>query len=86
MKSSSILLMTDNVALVQATLNSIPYPITAGFIGKKTGLDKTAVNKVLYAGNNVQFEQLECLPPLWRNKPVGSALIAITPVVVADDS
>lgn len=62
--------MTDNNQRVRDAIASKPYPITAAYIGQLTNLDKSAINKVLYAGKATLFEQLECVPPLWRNRPI----------------
>lgn len=55
------------VAQIVAAINSVSYPIPAGYIVKLSGLEKSLVNRILYAGKGFQFEQLESIPPLWRN-------------------
>ena len=87
--SEIILLMADNVQTIRNTLNSVQYPITAGYIAQLSGLGKPVVNSVLYANKTIQFEMLECIPPLWRVRPSGPAIAATstaTPVVDPDDS
>jgi hypothetical protein len=60
--------MDNDVQKIRTVLNNIAYPITAGYIAQLSGLSKTAVNSVLYAYKTTEFEQVECIPPLWRVK------------------
>lgn len=62
--------MDDNVQIIRNTLNSVAYPITAGYIAQLSSLSKSVVNSVLYANKLTHFEQLECVPPLWRARPL----------------
>ncbi len=68
-----IIPMADNVQIIKTVLNGVSYPITAGYIAQLSGLGKTVVNSVLYAHKATEFEQLECIPPLWRVRLVQAA-------------
>lgn len=59
----------ESTQRVQQAIASVQYPITAAYIEQLSNLDKSTVNKILYAGKATLFEQLECKPPLWRNRP-----------------
>lgn len=51
---------------IKSTLNSFTYPLTANHIAKLLHKNKSEINAKLYAKKNIDFEQLECTPPLWR--------------------
>lgn len=51
--------------LIKLKLESIPYPITAAYVGKLLNMEKSLVNRLFSKFPNL-FEKLECSPPLWR--------------------
>ncbi len=65
--------MDNNVQTIRNVLNSVAYPITAGYIAQLSGLSKSVVNSILYVHKTTDFEQLECVPPLWRVRPTTNA-------------
>lgn len=59
--------MEDIINKICECMEGYEYPITALFIAKKLDTTKKEINGILYKEKD-KFEQLECSPPLWRQK------------------
>ncbi len=54
---------------VTEALQQYDYPITAAQVAQDLGVTKKEVNSFLYRKEKSgKFEQLKCIPPLWRRK------------------
>ena len=50
---------TLEIEQIKDALNSVPYPITAGYLEQLTNISKSTINKLLYANKDTHFEQLK---------------------------